>query len=175
MIEAWTERSRLIPAIVFAASVVALAGALIGQFVFALEPCSLCLYQRVPYVVAALLAGAALLVPGGGLQRTAVALCAVAFSGGAALAFFHVGVEAHWWTSGIPGCGADAVAGALSDTMTIADLQARLAGPPPTPCDQVRFRFLGLSLAGYNVIISLVLAGLAGLGVRVPLRRPATA
>ncbi|MBL4690180.1 MAG: disulfide bond formation protein B, partial [Rhodospirillales bacterium] len=56
--------SRLVPFGIFAASVAALANAYIAQYTFDLEPCILCLYQRVPYAVAGVLGLVAMLVPG---------------------------------------------------------------------------------------------------------------
>ncbi len=152
---------RLIPLAILAASVGALAVAYIAEFVFGLEPCILCLYQRVPYVAVGILAILALgLPPQSGVRAAAVALCAAVFLAGAGIAVYHLGVEQHWW-AGTAACG-----GVPPAEMTVADLKARLAGKPPNPCAQVDWTFFGISFAGYNLIASLALAAFSLAGAR---------
>lgn len=154
--------SRLVPMAILVTSLGALAAAYAAQHLFGLEPCVLCLYQRLPYVVTAILGAAALILPTeGGARTSVVALAALVFAGGAALAFYHVGVEEHWWAS-IAGCGGELAAG-----VTLENLRAGLAEPAAKPCDQVDWRLFGLSLAGYNVLISLALAAASLAGARV--------
>ena len=148
---------RLVLVLILAISLAALAMALIGQFAFGLEPCILCLYERVPWAAAAAVAAIGLL---GWAGRSAlpVALCAVVFAAGAALAFYHVGVEEHWWAS-ITGCGGGPVSG-----ITLDDLSpTALASSSRKPCDRVDWRVFGLSLAALNAIAS-TLASLACVG-----------
>lgn len=133
--------------------------ALVGQFVFGLVPCVLCLYQRVPYAVVAGLTALGLMLPLSATVRwRLIGVSAVVFLAGAGIAFYHVGVEAHWWAAAT-GC-----AGTPVGQMTIEQLQSQL-WTPQKPCDQVDFRFLGLSLAGWNTLISLALA--AGCALQV--------
>lgn len=150
-----------IPLAILAVSVGALAMAFAAEYLFGLDPCILCLYQRIPYAVTVVLAAAALVAPTHGRLRTGlVTLCAVVFFAGAALAFYHVGVEQHWWGS-IAGCG-----GELATDLTLEDLKSQLTGGfvPRKPCDRVDWELFGLSLAGYNGFASLALgvASLAG-------------
>ena len=156
---------RLVPAVLFVAGIGGLGGALAGQHLFGLEPCVLCLWQRVPYALIAILGGLALIVPGARVRRALVAAAAVTLLAGAAVAFYHVGVEEHWWASGIPGCGGESVA-FLEQPLTPEALQQRLAEAPPKPCDEVDWRLFGLSMAGYNTIASLVLAAATVAGLR---------
>ena len=60
------------------------------------------------------------------------------------MAFFHVGVQQHWWSS-VAGCGGVPVSG-----MSVEDLSATALAHPPKPCDVVDWRLFGLSLAGWN-------------------------
>ncbi len=166
-------RDQRLAALLLISSLAILVAALIAEYVFGLEPCSLCVYQRIPYLIAVLFAGAALMLPGDG-RRTALALCAVVFLAGAGLAFFHVGVEQHWWTSSIPGCGADNLTSALPETLTIDQLQ-QLAAEPVRRCDEVDGRIFGLSLATHNTLLSLALAALTIAGLRTGARRVVTA
>lgn len=150
-----------IPLAILAVSIGSLAMAFAAQYLFGLDPCILCLYQRIPYAVTAVLATAALVAPTRGRWRPGlVTLCAGVFFAGAALAFYHVGVEQHWWGS-IAGCG-----GELATDLTLEDLKTQLSGGEiqRKPCDRVDWELFGLSLAGYNGIVSLVLgvACLAG-------------
>ena len=85
--------------------------------------------------------------------RVLLALAALALLVGAGLGVYHVGVEEGWWA--LPaGCAAGASA------QSVEDLKRLLAEAPPA-CDQVSFTFLGLSLAGWNVVASLALAAYA--------------
>jgi disulfide bond formation protein DsbB len=155
---------RAIPLAILAVGLGSLAMAFAAQYVFGLEPCVLCLYQRVPYGVAAVLAAAALTVAAADRVRTwLVGLCAAVFLAGAALAFYHVGVEHHWWGS-FAACG-----GKLATGLTVEDLKAQLSGGAPAskPCDQVDWTLFGVSLAGYNAIFSLVLGVACVAGVRL--------
>ena len=145
--------SRAIPVAIVLACLGALAFAYIGQYGFGLEPCILCLYERIPYALAAAVALLAAVLP---LKTTAravlVAICGIIFFSGAALAFYHVGVEQHWWAA-ITGCG-----GEPAMDFTVEDLQVWLQRPALKSCDQVDWRLFGISLAGYNGLLSLALA-----------------
>lgn len=150
-------------ALVLIASLGSLAFAFAGEHLFGLEPCILCLYERIPYGIAALLAGAALLMPSRNRwQSRLLAGIAVVFILSAGLALYHVGVEQHWWRS-VAACG-----GTLATD--IGDLR-NLSATDLKPCDQVDWRLFGLSLAGYNVLASLALAAVALLGVRMLIRK----
>jgi len=122
--------------------------ALYSQQFLGLEPCELCLYQRVPFVV---MAFAGFAVWGGIMVRKAVALGALAFAIGGAIAVYHVGVEQHWWASAVCDGGAQGA-------FTTQDLLAGLNQAAEKPCDQIDWTFLGLSMASWNVLYSFGLA-----------------
>jgi disulfide bond formation protein DsbB len=125
-----------------------------------LAPCPLCLRQREVYWAAMALAAAFMVIvrlPGGPRWREATCwVLALVFLGGAGLAAFHAGVEWKFWPGPATCLGA---AGGVS----AADLQALLEGAPvETPsCDKAAWVFAGLSMAGWNAVISLILAGLS--------------
>ncbi len=128
-----------------------LVGAFVGQYAFGLEPCVLCVWQRIPFAIAAAVALAALFLPlsARGRAVTVLGLSAV-FAVNAGLAGYHVGVEEHWWGS-IAACG-------VQDLRELS-FEAMASGATAwKPCDEVDWRFLGLSLAGYNTLLS---AGMA--------------
>jgi len=149
--------TRNLAGLIVAASVAALAGAFYSQYVWGLEPCPLCLYQRVPYGVTIVLG---IVVLAGRWPLACLALAGVVLIGESGLAFFHVGVEQHWWAS------LDACAQARATPDTTAELLTMLMDePPPPPCDQVRWSLFGISMAGYNVLYAAVLAVISLAGV----------
>ena len=145
---------RLFFSCILGAAVLALAGALTAEHVFGLEPCILCLYERVPWVVAGLLSACWLGVP---LARRSpmpgVLLVTAAFSAGAFLASYHVGVEQGWWA--FQGC-----TGELPGPLQLADLMEGLDRPVRPSCNVVQWTLFGVSFAGYNALASLFMMGL---------------
>ncbi len=160
--------SRLVASCVFAASLGMLAAAYVAEFGFGLEPCILCLYQRVPYGVTALL-GAVAMAPtlGRALRLGLLAVAGVVFLGEAGLAFYHVGVEQHWWQAATA-CGS--AGPAAGGPMSVTDLRAQMAAPGVVPCDEPAWMVFGISMAGYNVLAALAL-GAATLAAVLRLRR----
>ncbi|MBT4045678.1 MAG: disulfide bond formation protein B [Rhodospirillaceae bacterium] len=141
------------------AAVTALALAFIGQYGFDLYPCVLCIYQRWPFVI---VAGLCLLAANpamrtGKAARWILLLCAGVLAVNAAIAVYHVGVEQHWWA------GSEACVGKTGATQTLAQLRAQIMSAPVTRCDEIAFSLFGVSMAGYNVLFSFVLALYAGL------------
>jgi disulfide bond formation protein DsbB len=137
-----------------AAAAAALAAALLMQYVGGYKPCSLCIYERFPYLFAVLVGVAGWWL---GRPKMALALLALAFAGNAGLAFFHVGVEQGWYQ--LPETCA-----AAGRAMTIEELKAQILAAPAR-CDQVPLTVLGLSLAGWNAVLAtcLFLLSLVGL------------
>ena len=147
---------RLIPFAVFAVSVFALGNAYTAQYAFGLEPCILCLYQRIPYAVAGVLGLGAFLLPSHQTdwKARAVAVSGAVFLIGAGIAFYHVGVEQHWWASAAA-CGATGG----GEPQTVDELrQMLMQAKPAKACDQVDWSLFGLSMATYNVPFSVALA-----------------
>jgi len=139
--------NREIPWIIFAASVATLGSALIFEHVGDLDPCSLCLQQRMPYwllIPAAALAGILGRETNLGLAPVLlIALCALAAAANVGLAGYHAGVEYKWW-QGPQGCTGNAlVAGSL------AELQQQLDGVKIPRCDETPWSLFGLSMAGF--------------------------
>ncbi|MEQ8267124.1 MAG: disulfide bond formation protein B [Parvibaculum sp.] len=159
-----TERipSNAIPWILIAASVATIAGALFFEHVLGYVPCSLCLQGRQPHYFAI---GAALIA--GILSREAnigvgvlffLGLCLLAYLAGAGLSFYHVGVEYKWWP------GPDTCGGGGLVSNSLEDLQSALSGGAKPPrCDEAAWSLFGISLAGFNMLITLVLAALSAL------------
>lgn len=154
-----------LPALVLLGALAALVAAYTAQYGFGLQPCILCLYQRIPFGMAALLALLTLLL--GGAQRGPLMLLAgLALLANTGLAVFHTGVELHWWA------GTEACAGGAAATagMTMEQLQQALAQPAQPRCDQPPWSFHGITMANLNIPFSLALALLALWGMREPNR-----
>jgi disulfide bond formation protein DsbB len=145
---------RSFPVFVLGASIVVLGAALIAQYWGGLAPCELCLKER--WAWAAAIAISAVATAGGSrraLPRVALLLAAV-FAIGSALAFYHLGVERHWF-EGPAACTAPA--GAAD---TLAALKAQLFNQLPVRCDEPAWSPWGISLAGWNLLVSLAMAGI---------------
>jgi disulfide bond formation protein DsbB len=123
-----------------------------------LAPCALCLRQREVYWGAIILAACAVAAarwrPAPTATRAFEALLGIAFLTGAVLAFYHVGVEHKWWL-GPRECAAGPV------NLDAFDPTALGGAMTVVRCDVVAWSFLGLSMAGWNVVISTILAGLS--------------
>lgn len=145
--------TRRFAALVLAASVLVLGTALLSQYWGGLLPCELCLLERWPWRVA--IAAAALVwLAGDRIPLTAAALIlALVFFASAGLGFYHVGVEQHWF-QGPTACTASP---GITAT-TVEELRRQLEGVKPVMCDQVQWALFGISLAGWNMIGSLIMA-----------------
>jgi len=131
-----------------------------------LAPCALCLHQREAYWIAAAIATLALLarrMEGAEVTNRALnLLLTFAFVGGAIVAGFHMGVEYKWWP-GLPSCTAASSGAVPTDLIGALNQPLHVVG-----CDEAPWIFLGLSMAGWNMLISLKLAIYSGLSVFYP-------
>jgi disulfide bond formation protein DsbB len=147
------------PLLALGASLGMLAAAHAFEKFGGLAPCALCLHQREAYWAAASIAALAVFATRfatDNLTRTAFAmLLTCAFGAGAVIAGFHMGVEFKWWP-GLPEC---AGGGPLTVSNDILGTLSKSMDVPA--CDKVAWSFLGLSMAGWNMLISLGLAGLS--------------
>lgn len=137
--------------LIFIACAGALSTAFLVEYVVGIDPCILCLYQRLPYAAAGLFALFAIIAkPASFTQQTALIGCGIAFLCGASLAFYHFGVEELWWQA--------SCSGAQSLDMSLQDLKASIMAEPLKPCDKKDWVMFGLSITFYNTLISLLLA-----------------
>lgn len=136
-----------------------MAGALASQYIGGLFPCEMCHWQRWPHYAAIGLALIAFIVPEKP-GRIAVALAIAAILTSGAIGVFHAGVEYRWW-EGITRCSAPPVGGSS------ADLLAQIMATPMIQCDVPQWTLFGISLAGFNAIVSI----LGGIGIIALWRR----
>lgn len=123
--------------------VLLLAGAYLSQYGFGLYPCELCWWQRYGHFAAIPLAALAFLAPP---QRLWLLLAAFAILSSGLVGGFHAGVEYGWW-EGLTTCS-NPIGDVAGDP-----LQA-IMDAPLIRCDEVQWSFMGISLAGFNFLIS---------------------
>jgi disulfide bond formation protein DsbB len=140
-----------------------LAGAWFFQLVLDIRPCPLCLEQRYAYYLAVPLGALTALAAARGAPCAVIyaglAILAAAALGNAWLGAYHAGVEWGFWQ------GPTDCTGPVGNLGSAGNLLERLDTVKVIRCDEVQWRFLGLSLAGYNVLISLLMAAVAAWGI----------
>lgn len=122
-----------------------MGGALISQYGFGLYPCEMCWWQRYPHIAAIVLALLALTIRGKGAGDLAVILAAICIGASGLIGGFHAGVEYGWW-KGVTSCATVASGGDPLDAIMNA---------PVIRCDVAPWSLLGISLAGFNFLLSM--------------------
>ncbi len=142
--------------LIFAVALATIVGAWIFEY-FGYAPCELCLKQRWAYYTGVPLALiVALLAPRNpGLARNGLALLALLWFGSMVFGIYHSGVEWKWWPGPTTCTAQGGFSGGLPDL-----------SKPAVLCDTPAIRIFGLSLAGWNAVVSLGLAILATAGFR---------
>ena len=156
-------RSLQVGVLAGAVSLALLLGALVSQYWGGLAPCEMCIWQRWPHGFAATVGlGGSALIMVGSLQRSVakpialLALAGIALSG--AIGVYHAGVEWMFWPGPAHCTGTGYIPGADIDIGAFRVVR----------CDVAQWRLFGISLAGYNALISL---GVAGYGLFLLKRR----
>ncbi|MHA3980565.1 disulfide bond formation protein B [Halovulum sp. GXIMD14794] len=137
-----------------------LLGALAFQYIGGLYPCPLCITQRWPHLAAVLIAVLAYFIP---LRILALAGAAAA-AATAAVGAYHFGVERVWWE------GPDTCTAADLEGQSPAELLEQIMAAPVVRCDEIAWDFMGISMAGWNAIVS---AGLVLIWLAAATRRTA--
>ncbi|GJL84438.1 MAG: disulfide bond formation protein DsbB [Micavibrio sp.] len=138
-----------------AISALSLASALTAEVALGLEPCILCLYQRIPFLLALLVSLAGLVLckikkeKKAGIAITLIGLCGALFLTNSAIALYHSGVELHWWKSAVEGC---AVPNFGDEPQSILE---NILSAPTARCDEIPWAdpIFDLSMANYNVLL----------------------
>ncbi len=131
-------------------SVALMLGALAFQYIGEMPPCKLCYWQRYPHIAAIVIAGLALVTG----ARLLIALGALAALSTALIGAYHTGVERGWW-EGPSSC----TSGSISD-LSPEDLMAHIMSAPLVRCDEVPWELFTLSMASWNMLVSLALFAL---------------
>jgi disulfide bond formation protein DsbB len=141
-----TPRLKLAQRLALGIPALLLAGAYVSQYGFGLFPCEMCWWQRWPHFAAV---GIALLSTVAEPKRLWIALAALAILASGLIGVFHAGVEYGWW-EGITGCASYAAPG--------GDPLEAIMNVPLVRCDVAAWTLAGISLAGFNAIISTLSA-----------------
>jgi disulfide bond formation protein DsbB len=170
------KQARTAPDETYAAVFIALVGlATIGgffffQYVLGYPPCPLCLDQRKAFYVAVPLAALVLLGASYGASRKVLLLgfaaIAVAMLWNTGLSAYHAGVEWKFWP------GPTDCSGPINRIGSTTDLMKSLQDIRIVRCDEAAWRLFGISLAGYDVIVSFALVLAAAFGFWRTLGRP---
>jgi disulfide bond formation protein DsbB len=156
------------PALVAALAILVIAAATIAgawyfQLVLGLQPCPLCLEQRYAYYLAIPVAALTALAAGQHAPRPlligALGVLVLAALANAVLGGYHAGVEWKFWP------GPSDCTGPVGNLGSAGSLLDRLDTTKVVMCDEVQWTFLGLSLAGYNALVSLLMAAIGAWGV----------
>jgi disulfide bond formation protein DsbB len=131
-------------------SIVALATAYIAEYAFGYKPCILCLYERIPYAMIIGLSLISIFIPK--INKITILLFLVTLFASTALSFYHIGVEQGFFNAPTA-CSVEQTNKAL----TIEQLREEIYKGKPTSCKEVTLKFLGLSMASWNLILSLIL------------------
>jgi disulfide bond formation protein DsbB len=135
---------RLAQLLAIAVPALLLGGAYVGQYAFGLFPCEMCWWQRYAHFAALALALISTVVPP---RRAWVMLAGLAILVAGLIGGYHAGVEYHWW-EGLTTCSSTASGHSLEDIMNA----------PLIRCDVAQWTLFGISLAGFNFLISTVAA-----------------
>ncbi|MEM8770014.1 MAG: disulfide bond formation protein B [Pseudomonadota bacterium] len=146
--------SERVLALSFIVSAISLTGAHLFERVGGLAPCILCLDQREAHWAALAVAAAGLaasrIFKSSSAAAAAVGAAALVYAVSAGLSFYHTGVEFKFW----PGPAMCAGGGNVGP-IDVGSISAALDGPVTAPaCDDVQWTLLGVSMAGYNLLIS---------------------
>ena len=151
---------RVVPraaAIVLVIAAATILTALAFEHLGGYAPCPLCLEERYAYYFAAPASAIALFLAREdktGLARVLLLLIALAFLANAAVAVYHAGVEWKWWAG----------PGECSGAFELQWGEGGIVDTPIIRCDEASWRFLGLSFAGWNAVVSAFLAAVASWG-----------
>lgn len=126
-----------------------LAGAFGSQYLGGLYPCEMCWWQRYAHIAALVPAALAFTAPlRSGLSRGLILVAALGIAVSGAIGVYHAGVEAKIF-EGFTQCTA------TGKGLSAAELLKQITHAPLVRCDEVQFQFLGVSMAGWNAILSL--------------------
>src|SRR5258708_27488294 len=143
---------RAFAGVVLMASALVLGAALLSQYWGGLAPCELCLLQRWPWAAAIALSLVALVAGSRAALPWVALVLAIVFALGGSIAFYHLGVEQHWFA------GPSACTASGGGAMTLEEMKRQILGTAPVLCDRVQWSLFGVSLAGWNLLASLGMA-----------------
>ena len=146
------ENNKLILNGVLVFCILSLSIAYFIQYILGYKPCNLCLIERIPYLASIILISLIFIL--NRFKKIIAGIVLLFFIFGAIISFYHVGIEQEFFKESFV-CNLDSAKDALSTEQLLKQLENA-----PVSCKDVTFRFLGLSLATINTIISILLSGI---------------
>ena len=137
---------------ILAFSILSLSIAYFIQYVLGHKPCNLCIIERIPYIAAIILISLIFIL--NRYQKIISSLILIFFIFGAVVSFYHFGIEQGFFSESLV-CDLS-----NSQPLNKEELLNQLKKTEIVSCKDVTFRFLGLSLATINTVISLILSGI---------------
>ena len=137
---------------ILAFSILSLSTAYFIQYVLGHKPCNLCIIERIPYIAAIILISLIFIL--NRYQKIISSLILIFFIFGAVVSFYHFGIEQGFFSESLV-CDLG-----NSQPLNKEELLDQLKKTEVVSCKDVTFRFLGLSLATINTVISLILSGI---------------
>lgn len=160
------EAHRFIAAVILVIAGATILSALFMEYVLGMQPCLLCLYQRWPYYMGLPIATLVVAMGAGtGIARSGLALLGLVFVVSAGLGAYHALVEWKFFL-GPAGCGGAAAPAAGS----MEDFMRQLQNVRVVSCTEPAWVFLGLSMAGWNAVVSALIAVIAFASAATPAR-----
>ena len=133
-------------------SIFSLIAAYFIQYVLGHQPCNLCLIERIPYIVSIIIISICLFFKK--FEKLSLIILSLIFFSATLLAFYHFGIEQEFIKESVV-CDLDVTSTDLSKETVLNQLKVM-----PMSCKDVTFKILGLSLATFNIFISLILGAI---------------
>ena len=146
------ENNKLILNVVLVFCILSLSIAYFIQYILGYKPCNLCLIERIPYLASIILISLIFIL--NRFKKIIAGIVLLFFIFGAIISFYHVGIEQEFFKESFV-CNL----GSSNESLSAEQLLKQLKNAPIS-CKDVTFRFLGLSLATINTIISILLSGI---------------
>ena len=144
------DRKKLLIKIVFLVSILALASAFFIEYILGHQPCNLCIFERIPYLLAIIII--LLNFKFNQFEKFFILLLVIVFLFGAILSLYHLGIEQGFIQESLA-CDLKSETNLLSKEEILKQLQEKNVS-----CKDVTFKIFGLSLTSYNVLISLLIS-----------------
>ena len=143
------DRKKLLIKIIFLVSIVALASAFFIEYILGHQPCNLCIFERIPYLLAIIII--LLNFKFNQFEKFFILLLIIVFLLGAILSLYHLGIEQGFIQESLV-CDLKSGSNLLSKEEILKQLQEKNVS-----CKDVTFKIFGLSLTSYNILISLLI------------------
>ena len=148
------DRKKLLIKIIFLVSILALASAFFIEYILGHQPCNLCMFERIPYLLAIIII--LFNFKFNKFEKFFILLLTIVFLVGTILSLYHLGIEQGFIKESLV-CDLKGGSNLLSKEEILKQLQEKNVS-----CKNVTFKIFGLSLTSYNILISLLITVSAG-------------